>query len=236
MESEKVKTNPMVRTVKDHDSRRSEILDTAQQLFYQKGYEQTSIQDLLNAVGIAKGTFYHYFASKQALLEELTERIVTETMAIIQELIDQPDLTAVEKFTRIYLQTHQWKVEHKGFMLDLMRIFYRDDNLRLRYQLMRTSMEHFVALVTQVIEQGVAEGVFVTAYPRVTARITYQLMQNMAEILADLMLHPRPDIAALLEETVNAYQQATERVLGAAAGTLQIFDAAIIYEKWFADL
>ncbi|MCB0185754.1 MAG: hypothetical protein KDE31_15910, partial [Caldilineaceae bacterium] len=80
---------------------------------------------------------------------------------------------------------------------------------------------------------GVAEGVFVTPYPRTTAQITYQLMQNMAEILADLMLHPRPDVDALIYETVNAYQQATERVLGAAEGSLQIFDAATIYEKWF---
>jgi hypothetical protein len=95
-------------------------------------------------------------------------------------------------------------------------------------------MDQFVALVARVVEQGVAEGVFATAYPHATAKITYQLMQSMAEILADLLLHPRPEVATLLEETVNAYQQATERVLGAAEGTLQIFDAAIIYEKWFA--
>jgi hypothetical protein len=119
-------------------------------------------------------------------------------------------------------------------MLDLMRIFYRDDNLRLRYQLMRSAMDQFVALVAQVVEQGVAERVFVTAYPYATAKITYQLMQNMSEILADLLIHPRSNVEALLYETVNAYQQATERVLGAAEGTLQIFDAAIIYEKWFA--
>jgi len=223
----------MARTVKDHDSRRREILDAAQALFYQKGYEQTSVQDLLNAVGIAKGTFYHYFDSKQTLLKELTDRIVEETMVVIQQVVDQPELTAVEKFTRIYLQTHQWKVEHKDFLLDLMRIFYQDDNLRLRYQLMRSAMDQFVVLVAQVVEQGVAEGVFVTPYPRTTAQITYQLMQNMAEILADLMLHPRPDVDALIYETVNAYQQATERVLGAAEGSLQIFDAATIYEKWF---
>ncbi|MCB0185753.1 MAG: TetR/AcrR family transcriptional regulator, partial [Caldilineaceae bacterium] len=93
----------MARTVKDHDSRRREILDAAQAMFYQKGYEQTSVQDLLNAVGIAKGTFYHYFDSKQTLLKELTDRIVEETMVVIQQVVDQPELTAVEKFTRIYL-------------------------------------------------------------------------------------------------------------------------------------
>jgi hypothetical protein len=120
-------------------------------------------------------------------------------------------------------------------MLDLMRMFYRDENLRLRYELMRSSTEQVMPLLTRVIEQGVTEGVFTTAYPRVTAEITYRLLQNMAEIIADLLLHPRADVATLLDENINAYQQSTERVLGAHEGSLQIFDAAVIYEKWFID-
>ncbi|MCB9152072.1 MAG: TetR/AcrR family transcriptional regulator [Caldilineaceae bacterium] len=103
----------MARIVKDHDSRRHEILDAAQQLFYQKGYEQTSVQDLLNAIGIAKGTFYHYFDSKQALLQELTDRIVVEAMALVEKLVKDPQLNALEKFTQIYVQMHQWKIERK---------------------------------------------------------------------------------------------------------------------------
>ncbi|MEZ4708341.1 MAG: TetR/AcrR family transcriptional regulator [Caldilineaceae bacterium] len=224
----------MPRIIKDHDSRRSEILDAAQQLFYQKGYEQTSIQDLLSAVGIAKGTFYHYFDSKQALLVELTDRVVVEGMTIVEALVNDPKLTAVEKFRQIYGQMHQWKLERKDFVLDLMHMFYRDENLRLRYELMRAATVQVVPLLAVVVEQGVAEGVFVTAYPRVVAEITYRLLQNLSEIIADLLLHPRPDVAALLAENVGAYQQATERILGAQPGSLLIFDADTIYEKWFA--
>lgn len=223
----------MARIVKDHDSRRSEILDVAQQLFYQKGYEQTSIQDLLNAIGIAKGTFYHYFDSKQALLEELTDRIVDEMMIMIRALVDDPTLTAVQKFNQIYIQSHQWKIEHKEFMMSLLRMFYHEENLRLRDQLQRSSMAAVLPLLADVIEQGVAEGIFVTAYPRTTAEISYRLIQGLSENLANLMLHPHPDVADLLEENVTTYQQATERVLGAPEGSLQIFDADIIYEKWF---
>ncbi|MEZ4658757.1 MAG: TetR/AcrR family transcriptional regulator [Caldilineaceae bacterium] len=224
----------MPRITKDHDSRRSEILDAAQQLFYQKGYEQTSIQDLLNAIGIAKGTFYHYFDSKQALLAELTDRVVVDGMTIVEALVNDPKLTAVEKFRQIYGQMHQWKLARKDFVLDLMHMFYRDENLRLRYELMRAATIQVVPLLAVVVEQGVAEGVFVTAYPHAVAEITYRLLQNLSEIIADLLLHPRPDVAALLIENVNAYQEATERILGAPQGSLPIFDAAMIYEKWFA--
>lgn len=53
--------------------RRSEILDVAQRLFYLKGYDQTSVQDIITEIGIAKGTFYHYFNSKLELLDAIID-------------------------------------------------------------------------------------------------------------------------------------------------------------------
>lgn len=50
-----------MRIVKDGGERRKELLDTARRLFISKGYEKTSINDILKEVGIAKGTFYYYF-------------------------------------------------------------------------------------------------------------------------------------------------------------------------------
>ena len=65
----------MPRIVKDPDVRRNEILDVAQKQFYQKGYEQTAIRDVIDEVGIAKGTFYYYFNSKLDLLDAMIERM-----------------------------------------------------------------------------------------------------------------------------------------------------------------
>ena len=73
----------MARTVKEPDIRRNEILDVAQQFFYTKGYEQTSVQDIIDQVGIAKGTFYHYFGSKVELLDELIERMTDQVLSLI---------------------------------------------------------------------------------------------------------------------------------------------------------
>ena len=67
----------MARKVKEEDyaSRRNEILDAARTLVYTKGYEQMSIQDILDALKISKGAFYHYFDSKPALLEALDRSV-----------------------------------------------------------------------------------------------------------------------------------------------------------------
>lgn len=54
----------MARTVKEYDERYAEFLDVAQRLFYQKGYEQTSVQDIIREIGVAKGLFYYDSSSK----------------------------------------------------------------------------------------------------------------------------------------------------------------------------
>ncbi len=54
----------MARIVKEYSVRRNEILDAARQLVYTKGYEQMTIQDILDYLQISKGAFYHYFDSK----------------------------------------------------------------------------------------------------------------------------------------------------------------------------
>lgn len=55
--------------LKKGDARRGELLAAAEKLFYTKGYENTSVQDILDAVGFSKGGFYHHFDSKLAVLE-----------------------------------------------------------------------------------------------------------------------------------------------------------------------
>ena len=68
-----------MRIVKEHDERKNEIIDTASHIFAQKGYDKTSVNDILNAIGIAKGTFYHYFKSK----EEVLDAVITKATELI---------------------------------------------------------------------------------------------------------------------------------------------------------
>lgn len=64
-----------MRIVKEHDERKNEIIDTAAELFLDKGYDQCSINDILNSIGIAKGTFYHYFKSKEDVLDAAVNKM-----------------------------------------------------------------------------------------------------------------------------------------------------------------
>ena len=91
----------MARVVKEAELRRSEILDAAQHLFYSKGYDETSIQDIIDAVGIAKGTFYHHFESKQELLDHLIDRMFGEVLVPLEMLVNEGEETAIYMWNKL---------------------------------------------------------------------------------------------------------------------------------------
>ncbi len=82
----------MARTVKkeDHSGKKNEILDAAQKLIYTVGYQQMTIQGILDEVNISKGAFYHYFDSKQNLLEILIDRMMDDGERLLALIVDEP--------------------------------------------------------------------------------------------------------------------------------------------------
>ena len=216
----------MTRTVKDPDVRRSEILDVAQKRFYQDGYEQTSVQDIISEVGIAKGTFYHYFSSKLDLLDAVIERMIDQTLQSLEPLVANDRLSTLEKFERFFNNLADWKVENKAFLLDLVHILYKDENAILRHKVRAASVEKTVPFLAQIVEQGIAEGIFVTKYPADIAEIVMHMGQALSDTLAKLILYEahNDDTQAIIERKTIVYHQAIERVLNAPAGSIKLFN------------
>src|SRR4030065_2368729 len=99
-------------------ARRNEILEAAQRFVYSKGYEQLTIQDILDELQISKGAFYHYFDSKGAVLEALVERmVVEEVIPLLTPIVQDPDLSALDKLNRYFSTSAHWKIAKKTFML-----------------------------------------------------------------------------------------------------------------------
>src|SRR5881396_3006428 len=106
----------MARTVKPEAvaAKRREILDAAERLVFSKGYEQMSIQDILDAVQISSGAFHHYFTSRGALLEAFLERIKQETEKPLLPIIHDPHLSAIEKFQGFFDTLDRLRIAHKA--------------------------------------------------------------------------------------------------------------------------
>lgn len=93
-----------MRIVKEYEERRKEILETAERLFLTKGYTKTTVNDILKEIGIAKGTFYHYFKSKEEVMDEIIMRIIKEDVTKAKRIVSNPDIPALDKLFKILME------------------------------------------------------------------------------------------------------------------------------------
>jgi AcrR family transcriptional regulator len=221
--------------IEEYEIRRNEILDAAQRLVYTKGYDQMSIQDLLDEVKISKGAFYHYFDSKQALLEALIERLGKQVEPLLIPIVQDDHLTATEKLQRFFEVAARWKTDRKDYLLTLVNVWYADENAILRQKVQAAVIPQTAPLLTTIICQGVREGVFHTDFPEQVSEIISSLLQSFGDTLIKMIFKPEfhSETLAHLETLAACYQTAAERILGADAGSLPLFDTAILRE-WFS--
>lgn len=226
----------MARIVKEQEYalRRNAILDVAQRLVVTRGYEQMTIQDVLDDLQISKGAFYHYFDSKQALLEALLERMQQELEPLFITLGQDSSLPALEKLRRFFAMLNRYKTGQKAFFLELLRVWYADDNAIVRQKMRAAGVKWITPWVVEIIHQGIQEGVFMTSYPDEVGEVVLSLVQSLGDALAELLLRAEPSGETLgrMERTTAAYSDALERVLGAPKASLQLVDAQTLSE-WF---
>ncbi len=224
----------MVRIVKEEEyaARRNQILDAVQRLVYTKGFDVMTIQDILDELKISKGAFYHYFASKQALLEALIERMQQEAEQLIIPIASDPDLAVLEKIQRFFDTAARWKTERKAYILALLRGWYADENAIVRYKVQATLIKKTAPLMAGILRQGVREGILTTPYPDQAGEIIISILQSLGDAFGELLFAPQPDCdsAQRAESMVAAYTDALERVLGVPTGSFQLMDEDTLKE------
>jgi len=226
----------MARTVNAtlHTVRREAFLDAAQRLIETKGYEDMSVQDVLDALEVSKGAFYHYFDSKQALLEAVVDRFADGGMAAIAPILSDPRLPAIKKLERLFAGIAGWKAQRKELVLGIIEIWNSDSNAIVREKLRRMTVRLLVPLLSAVIRQGVEEGVFRIASADETATVVVSLMLGAQEQATHLFIARQANTIPyeVVERTFAGYTEAFERILGVLKGTLTLQDSATLH-FWF---
>jgi AcrR family transcriptional regulator len=226
----------MVRVVKAPDVRRGELVATAQRLFYTKGYETTSVSDIIAEVGVAKGTFYYYFDSKQAILEAMIDDLMDQSMAILQEIVADDTLTAIPKWVRAFQVIGSWKAARKEELTEIMRLIMMDENVLLQHKFKAQAIQVMSPEIAKIIQQGVDECVFDTPYVQESAEIVLMITQSMSEAMGELILNSGSydDPVALARRKVSAIEASIERVLNAPPSSLPLIDPQTLV-AWFDD-
>jgi AcrR family transcriptional regulator len=226
----------MARVVKEHDVRRNEIIDHAQRLVMSKGYEQMTIQDILDELHISKGAFYHYFDSKQAMLEALIERLMETGEQLLAPVVQDTSLPVLERLQHYFDVVGRWKGEQKVYLLSILRVWYMDDNAIVRQKTLAAQIERFTQVMNEMIRQGVQQGALHPAYPDQAGAVVLSLLQNLGDALARTLLSGDLSTAEeqSLYDVVAAYTDAIEHALGAPSGSIVLVDDANLKEWMIA--
>ena len=226
----------MPRTVNEavYRVRREAFLDAAQQLITSKGYEEMSIRDLLGALDTSRGAFYHYFDSKQELLEGVVERFADAAMVRLQPVLDDPALPALTKLERFLGGIAGYKAEQLDLVLAIIKVWTSDANALVREKVRKVSVSRLGPVLSRVIREGAEQGTVHVTYPEETAAVLAELMLGFQELATGWYLGRR-DESLTFEEVVRAYRAGTEafeRVLGIPPGAVRWLDEATL-GFWF---
>lgn len=200
----------MKRTVKKPAERRAEIIEAARNLFQTKDYEKTTMQDVMAYLGIAKGTIYHYFTSKEALLEAVVEHVIDTSVGRMKERIGKTKGDALKKM-RVLIETGNIAQENAGVLESL----HKPGNEAMHTRLLAVAIRKQAPLYAEVIQQGYDEGVFHTQCPLESA----EYMLTAVQFLTDRGIYPwtHNDI----ERRVAAFPKLIEQQLGAPEGSFR---------------
>lgn len=199
----------MVRISKDPEERRTEIIDAAELLFTTKGYSNTTINDILRIVGIAKGTFYYYFQSKEEVMDAIVMRFIKQGVEAAQEIASDPTLAAPEKIFRI-IMAQKPDTDRKEQMIEQL---HQVNNAEMHQRSLVETILQLTPILTEVIKQGIEEGSFDTPYPQESIEF---LLASSQFLFDEGIFNWEPQ--ELLQKAI-AFTHIIEKTLGAEPGS-----------------
>lgn len=225
----------MARVLKEveHATKRGEIIDSALRLVYTKGYERMTIQDILDDLHISKGAFYHYFDSKPAVLQAITERIQVDVQAALIDLTHDPQASGLNKLQRFFSTFDRFRMADQSLVIQMLHIWYTDDNAIVRQKVDAAIVEWRAPLLNEIVRQGIREGDFSFSYTDQAGEIILALLQSMSTSHAHYLLTFAKDHNELrcidgIVHTHAAYMDAVERILGAPSNVFYRTDSEAV--------
>ena len=188
--------------MKKGERRKQELLEIAYSLFISRGYENTSVDDIIEQAGIAKGTFYYYFETKEQMLEEVIGRMIDQETEAAGRVI-RNDIPVLRKIVEIIAALRPGPKERP-----IEGALKKPENTLMHTKIKRRLLETGVPLLSEVVQEGVAQGVFSCGCIPERVRM---LLVISNEIF---------DEGQFTERDVEVFIDLSEKLLGAETGTM----------------
>lgn len=199
-----------MRIVKEAQERKNEILDVAGRLFAAKGYDHTSTNDILEEIGIARGTLYYHFKSKEDILDAMIDRMIGQMLAQAKALAGQKEIPVLQRLTMM-IQSLQ---ERGSCGDEIMEQLHKPQNALMHQKIQERLSVEMNPLFTALIEEGIEQGICQTDYPSEAAEMTF-LYANIA--FDELAVHSEEE----RQRKRAAFIYNLERLLKMEQGSMQ---------------
>lgn len=205
-----------MRVVKEANVRKNEILDAATRLFAEKGFDNTSTSDIMSAVGIAKGTLYHHFKSKEDIMDSLIERQTTQILDRARKAAGDTSLSVEERMIATISALHIEDTDQTGGN-EIIDHLHKPQNALMNQKTKQIILQRVPPIMAEIVNDGIAQGLYDTPYP----------LECMEIAVCYLNLMLDDDVFELTEEQsrekIKAFIFCLERLLGVEEGQLTYF-------------
>lgn len=156
-------------------SKRNDLIRTSLQLFLEKGYENTKVSDILLATGLSKGGMYHYFSSKEEILDAVVGYALEEERPLFEQKLSQTENT-LEQF-ECFISNEV--LSTSDFRKKIIVWKKNEESPFVKYRIRELNTKFEVPYLQKIIENGIQEGVFQTEYPKEMGEYFYLIGEKL---------------------------------------------------------
>ena len=198
----------MIRVTKEPEERQNELINIAEALFMEKGYDLTTVEEIVRKAKIAKGTFYYYFKSKSDILDAMLDRYIKEIDEFMKHIALTEGMNALEKMVEVFKFFNEYRNNQDTFV----GYIHDERNAHIHVKIEEKFVPVFIYALADIITQGVQQGLFNTEYPAEAALAILVSGVRFGNTHQSYVLDERRRVEAAVD--------IMERILGAEPGIL----------------
>ena len=204
----------MARIVKAPEERRAEIVETAERLFREIGYDKCSVEMIIREIGVAKGTFYYYFKSKPDILQAIVDVTLDKIVEMAERVAEEPSLSAMQKMEALLGKSHIGDDDS----LEVAEMLHLPKNRELHELTNIQTVLRISPVLARIVEQGIKEGVFQVDRPLETIQFLFTGAQFLTDGGMFGFSEPELRTRRLVMQTI------VEKALGAEPGSFRFMN------------
>jgi AcrR family transcriptional regulator len=197
-------------------------------LFLTRGYDRTSLNDAIAEAGSSKGAFYHYFPSKEALLEAVADRSARQAFEAIQDVANASGMEPLDQLNAFLAASRQFKLEMADLGWRVFAALFRPENEPLFQRINVAWAARFTPVLTRLIADGAEQGAFDTFDPEGVAQLLQQLVSSTYPLVSAALEARTEDerraATGKFERRLRLHGIAIDRLLGLPDGSVNIVE------------